>query len=551
MTDDSKVRDIRSWAILVGQWTIADDGSAKYLGKQAGEHEYGTVLSNVRFSGGTIRASFRQETGLVDGRILLGAKSESEEYFAIGLGGYGNAYTFTHFLGPAIGWKRLVGVGFNGSLDPNHEYQLNVRLDDSRIALYVDDVCVIDHPLAVPIPYGQIGLLAWGDGPPRKFSNVEVERIPSDIEHVVVLVHGIRTHAEWQAGLRREFAKKGIVVAPTNYGYFDLFRFLAPVPWLRNRAVARMRDLVQAIQRDYPKAQISFLAHSFGTYVVSRLLQQQRQLKAHRIVFCGSVVPYDFPIEEIREQFAGQLLNEVSARDPWPVTAKNITFGYGAVGTQGFNNPRVYDRWHQGFGHSQYLTTLFCEAYWIPFFENGQIVETPYKRETAPLWCRFLRIPTNKFVFVPFLLLAILAFPYIYVRDETPAANQRGCLDIATSTSKEWREKYLLADRQGTYYVIVKSEDPKPLLWFMNSLLWRLDAYKLRKQYPTVDFDSMHTSSRSGDNQREAIVLARGLSNASDACRVRAMANACGISQNAYPYRLGFGLVDCRTVSDR
>ena len=86
MTDDSKVRAISSWATLVGRWTIPDDGSATYLGKQADEREYGTVLSNVRFPGGTIRALFRQQSGLVDGRILLGAKSDFEVIFCNWLG---------------------------------------------------------------------------------------------------------------------------------------------------------------------------------------------------------------------------------------------------------------------------------------------------------------------------------------------------------------------------------------------------------------------------------------------------------------------------------
>jgi hypothetical protein len=162
MTDDSKQREITSWVPLVGRWVLGNDGFATYLGKQADAREYGTALSDVRFSGGTIRAAFRQQDGLVDGRILLGAKSESEEYFAIGLGGYDKAYTLTHFAGPTIGWIELVGTGLNASLLCNHEYRIEVRLDDRRIELHIDGVRVIDHALTAPIPYGQIGLFAWG-----------------------------------------------------------------------------------------------------------------------------------------------------------------------------------------------------------------------------------------------------------------------------------------------------------------------------------------------------------------------------------------------------
>jgi pimeloyl-ACP methyl ester carboxylesterase len=543
VTDDKWLR-VTSWAPLVGRWQIADDGAATYLSKQPNEREYGSALSGVRFSGGIIRASFRQQKGLVDGRIILGAKSDSNEYFAVGLGGYGKAYTLTHFAGPTVGWREIVGVGNNESLSLDHQYRIEIRLTDTRICLFVDDVGVIDHLLPSPIPYGQIGLFAWGDSPQSKFFDVVVERIPSDIEHVVVLVHGIRTHAEWQSALRIEFASVGIVVTPTNYGYFDVVRFLLPLGWLRNRAIVRMRELVDAIRRDYPKAKISFLAHSFGTYVVAHLLQRQRQLNAHRIIFCGSVVPYNFPLEEIGSQFTGQLLNEVSARDPWPVIAKNLTFGYGAVGTQGFNNPRVYDRWHKAFGHSQYLTTLFCKTYWIPFFNSGEIVESPYTRETARWWCRFLRSLTNKYVLGLFVLIAIFALPYIWISNETPAANQLECLEIATSTRGEWRNRYLLSDRDGAYYSIVRSQNVRPFIGFINSILWNLEVYKLRKQFPTVDFDSMHTSNATGGNQREAAVIARGLPDLHDACKVTRAANSCGIG-GAYAYQLGLGPINC------
>jgi hypothetical protein len=46
--------------------------------------------------------------------------------------------------------------------------------------------------------------------------------------HVVILIHGIRTQALWQNELRKTLEKESFVVQPTNYEYFDLFRFLFP-----------------------------------------------------------------------------------------------------------------------------------------------------------------------------------------------------------------------------------------------------------------------------------------------------------------------------------
>jgi hypothetical protein len=45
---------------------------------------------------------------------------------------------------------------------------------------------------------------------------------------VVILIHGIRTRALWQDELRKSLQKDGFVVQPTNYGYWDVVRFLLP-----------------------------------------------------------------------------------------------------------------------------------------------------------------------------------------------------------------------------------------------------------------------------------------------------------------------------------
>ena len=47
--------------------------------------------------------------------------------------------------------------------------------------------------------------------------------------HVVILIHGIRTRALWQNAIGKALERQGFIVQPTNYGYFDLARFL--VPW--------------------------------------------------------------------------------------------------------------------------------------------------------------------------------------------------------------------------------------------------------------------------------------------------------------------------------
>jgi hypothetical protein len=385
---------ITQWASMVGHWETDRSGTAKYLGPQADQRPFGICISNVRFAEGEVRIAVCGTDGEVDGRVLLGYQSLESEYFVIGIGGYGDAYTITHFH-PISGWTRIRGVGRKENLTIGKEYQVAVRVDGQRISLEIDGVGVIDHTLERSIPYGKIGLFAWGAAGGIKFSGASISRRPSDIEQVVILVHGIRTHAEWQKLLHKEFSRVGIVVASTNYGYFDLVRFLLPVPTFRRKAIDQLWEMVRTVRRDYPRAKLSFLAHSFGTYLVAHLLKREFDFKADRIVFCGGIVPYNFPFNQISERFTAPIVNEVSARDPWPVIAQNITFGYGAVGTRGFNRPQIRDRWHRGFGHSKYLTQTFCEAFWVPFFDKGKVVEGRLFQKRPPggvACCSFLQI---------------------------------------------------------------------------------------------------------------------------------------------------------------
>jgi pimeloyl-ACP methyl ester carboxylesterase len=192
--------------------------------------------------------------------------------------------------------------------------------------------------------------------------------------HVVVLIHGIRTTAEWQNQIRDSLERNGFDVVTTRYGYFDLCRFLVPVPWFRRTALGRLSDLIRDTRRLYPKAKISLIAHSFGTYLVAELLRHEFDFIAHRIIFCGTVISYKFKFEEVSSRFTPPIINECGTHDYWPVLAESITWGYGSSGTYGFGGPRVRDRWHSGKRHSDFLNEKFCSDFWIPFLDHGTIV---------------------------------------------------------------------------------------------------------------------------------------------------------------------------------
>ena len=524
---------------MVGSWSFADDGAATFVAPEPNKRPFGLCVSNTRFSDGEIRLRISSDQpSEVDGRVLLGYHSPSNDYFVVGLGGYGKAYTLTHYNN-LRGWTEIAGTGLSANLTPKKPYELCVRVSGKKITLEENDVEVISFELEQPIPYGQIGLFAWGAGG-TKFENVRVKRDASSIEHVVILIHGIRTQADWQTMLHDEFSKAGIAVAPTNYGRFELFKFLFPIRSFTQPAIDRVWDLIRSVKRDYPNAKISFLAHSFGTHILTKILERDIDLKIHRIAFCGSVVRYDFPLQRYTQQFLPPIVNEVSANDPWPAIAEKLGFGYGSVGTRGFKSHYVEDRWHDGFGHSQYLTNIFCKTFWIPFFRDGNVVKSGNNPQPQKCWLRLLLLLTSKWTIATALILIALAWHFLWFFPEPIYANQIACVKFRSSNAKAWREQHLLTgDPEDTFYVIVRSVEKFKQFAPINRVVTRLQTMELRQRFPEIDFDAMDTSNPQGGNRMGAIVVARALPDKQVACRIAALSYQCGVSEKPYVYRLG------------
>jgi pimeloyl-ACP methyl ester carboxylesterase len=239
-------------------------------------------------------------------------------------------------------------------------------------------------------------------------------------KHVVVLVHGIRTRAGWQNVIRHALEEKGFIVEPTNYERFDLFRFLFPDSYFRNRAADKVWEQIEQVIQKYPNARISYIAHSFGTYILAALLKRKLLLHAHKIIFCGSVLRYDFPFQEINHKFDSPIVNEVGTRDIWPAMAEAITWGYGSAGTYGFRRPNVRDRWHNDFDHADFFDSAVCNKYWVSYLRGEPYVEGDVPAKDPPWWIQIISILKPKYG----LLLSFLALVFAIVLYVTCGASE-------------------------------------------------------------------------------------------------------------------------------
>lgn len=226
----------------------------------------------------------------------------------------------------------------------------------------------------------------------------------ADDRDLVILIHGIRTRADWYVRVCDELAAAGFLVERTNYGRFNLVKFLLPVPFFKAWAAADIEQDIRAAMARHKVDRVSIIAHSFGTFIVAWILKNKFDINFRRIIFCGSVVKFRFPFQQYTSRFEGVIVNEVGTRDIWPILAESATWGYGSTGAFGFNRPGVFDRYHRGLSHSAFLNAKFCRKWWIPALK-GEDPKSNDEPERPPLWLRILSVIHAKYIVVALLAL--------------------------------------------------------------------------------------------------------------------------------------------------
>lgn len=200
----------------------------------------------------------------------------------------------------------------------------------------------------------------------------EFPRASASDDPIVIMVHGIRTHAFWQEELKDKFQDEHDVQSyPIGYGKFSTFEFWCPL-FTRKRAINEILRKIRTIQDSHSDRPICLIAHSFGTYAVVQGLWEDPTIKVERLLLCGGVVRRAFRWDRLANR-PTTILNDCGRKDIWPLVACWTTFGYGATGRNGFKTPEVIDRFHE-IAHSSYFEISFIEKFWVPFIKYGEVV---------------------------------------------------------------------------------------------------------------------------------------------------------------------------------
>jgi len=219
-------------------------------------------------------------------------------------------------------------------------------------------------------------------------------------EHIVILLHGIRDHGLWEDEVAISLRNHGLTPKPIIFGRFDLFRFLFPFSFFRKRVIAKVKRQLEVVQHDNPEAKISIIAHSFGTWVVTKIIEDNFLLKFNRLIFCGSVADANFKSENYSGYFNHPVLNEIGDKDIWPALAKSITWGYGTAGVEGFSSARATNRRHAGYKHGDFLKKAFCDDHWISFLKGNPENPLSGNPKTPPWYVNFILLFHLKYLII-------------------------------------------------------------------------------------------------------------------------------------------------------
>ena len=202
----------------------------------------------------------------------------------------------------------------------------------------------------------------------------------SSESRILVLIHGIRTDGAWQREVQREF--HGIQNFQVHDLGYDVVTGLQLASPFRSGPVNKIVRDIRRLKEEEPLARISVIAHSFGTYVVSRILEDHPDISFEKIVLCGCLIKRQYPWDRnARSMRKSAILNDVGVRDIWPLIASCTTWGYGSTGRVGFKNAMVTDRYFD-YSHSEFFEHdgQHIKQYWRPFFESDEIVPSGWER---------------------------------------------------------------------------------------------------------------------------------------------------------------------------
>lgn len=229
---------------------------------------------------------------------------------------------------------------------------------------------------------------------------------------ILFLVHGIQTDGAWQKHVQSELSDThNINIIGIGYNCVTAAQLVSP---FRSTPVEKVAREIRDAKRREPVARLMVIAHSFGSYIISRLLKSHPDIEFERIILCGSIIPRDFQWDVYAKYMQrGAIVNDVGTRDFYPVLATFASLGYGASGRLGFNTGAVVDRYFC-YAHSDFFEKKrgHIRRFWKPFLVEGRIKDSPWDTRKPKTGLSILLL-SHPWIGRPLALFVLLAMGWI------------------------------------------------------------------------------------------------------------------------------------------
>lgn len=198
---------------------------------------------------------------------------------------------------------------------------------------------------------------------------------------VVLLIHGIQTDGAWQQLVQKSLSELSrTYVHGLGYECVSAAQLASPV---RGSPVKKITQDIRDAKTLEPAAKFVVIAHSFGSYILSKVLSSCPDISFEKIILCGCIIPTTFPwAKHTRGMPKRSIINDVGTRDFYPVLATFSSVGYGASGRKGFQSPHIKDRYFD-YDHSDFFEAKYnhIEKFWKPFISSGEIIESEWDQQ--------------------------------------------------------------------------------------------------------------------------------------------------------------------------
>jgi len=230
---------------------------------------------------------------------------------------------------------------------------------------------------------------------------------------LVILIHGSNSLGDWQGELkaaldndgfniRVESVKytTGLVGAVWNPQQEDVFEDM-------RGQIAKFTELDpnQPTSSEIALNEISFIAHSYGTYLLISWLNGLNMGEVRHVILLASIAKSNDIVSALRRTHF--VVNDVAVSDTTPCWAQALKPEYyQATGVYGVrrDDPKIADRFFDG-RHSKHVELTHLQKKIIPIIRTGAIPETQHNgpKRGPGLMDRI------KYLYVPMILIAGIA----------------------------------------------------------------------------------------------------------------------------------------------